>query len=433
MDWLLEFISEKIDFRQYGGLKGNSVSHYVIEFINFVLASQESNEKTAVLACFIDFQKAFMRQNHNILIVKLSRLGVPGWLLKIVISFLKDRTMKVRFDGCESMIKQLPGGGPQGTLIALLLFLVLVNDLGFQGQSNNAGAIATSKHKIKMANELHLKFVDDLTIAEAINMDKTLVYSPETIQNPQPLNFHSRTGHTLPVTKSKVYSQLESTSLYAESNEMKINFAKTKLMLFNPCKTVDFMPNFVIQGIELELVSETKLLGLHITSNLKWKSNTYKMITKANQRLWILRRLKILGAQQNSLVDVYIKQIRSILEFGVPVWQGSITVHERADIERVQKMAARIILGRSYHSYEDALLTLKIECLESRRVKLCLNFALKAEVHPKFKHWFKENTRTYNTRRKKSKYLEVHFNHARYEKSPLGYLTRLLNNHYSKP
>ena len=79
VNWLLDLIGPKIDFRQYGGLKGNSVSHYVIEFINFVLACQDNNDQTAVLACFIDFQKAFMRVNHNILIEKLlSDLAIPG-------------------------------------------------------------------------------------------------------------------------------------------------------------------------------------------------------------------------------------------------------------------------------------------------------------------------------------------------------------------
>ena len=182
VDWLLMFIGDKIDFRQYGGLKGNSISHYIIEFINFVLASQDSNDQTAVLACFIDFQKAFMRQNHNILIEKLSELGVPGWLLKIVISFLENRTMTVSYKGAKSLKKSLPGGGPQGTLLALLLFLVLVNDLGFQGQSNNAGDIATSKNKIKVANEIHLKFVDDFTIAETIDT-KSLSLRAALLQN----------------------------------------------------------------------------------------------------------------------------------------------------------------------------------------------------------------------------------------------------------
>ena len=65
VEWLLEIIGSKIDFRQYGGLKGNSITHYIIEFINFVLSRQDNNDQTAVLACIVDFQKAFMRQNHN--------------------------------------------------------------------------------------------------------------------------------------------------------------------------------------------------------------------------------------------------------------------------------------------------------------------------------------------------------------------------------
>ena len=91
----------------------------------------------------VDFEKAFMRQDHNILITKLSDMGVPGWLLKIVMSFLSDRKMVVLFKGVKSNVKKMPGGGPQGTLLALLLFLVLVNDLGFEGQLNNEDKFCT--------------------------------------------------------------------------------------------------------------------------------------------------------------------------------------------------------------------------------------------------------------------------------------------------
>ena len=31
--WILEYIGEKLDFRQYGGQKGNSISHYLVEFV----------------------------------------------------------------------------------------------------------------------------------------------------------------------------------------------------------------------------------------------------------------------------------------------------------------------------------------------------------------------------------------------------------------
>ena len=102
-------------------------------------------------------------------------MGVPGWRLKIVIAFLKDRRMIVRYKGKNSNIKPLPGGGPQGTLLGLLLFLVLINDLGFENQNLGIGELITSKKNIQTLNELHLKYVDDMTLAKSINLQESLV------------------------------------------------------------------------------------------------------------------------------------------------------------------------------------------------------------------------------------------------------------------
>ena len=100
---------------------------------------------------------------------------------------------------------------------------------------------------------------------------------------------------------------------------MKLNLNKTKLILFNPSTTIDFQPEFLIEDQQLELVEEIRLLGLIVRSDLKWISNTKNMVRKANQRLWMIKRLKNLGAMQIDSVDVFVKQIRSVVEFGVPV------------------------------------------------------------------------------------------------------------------
>ena len=230
--WLLEEIGHKMDLRQYGGTRGNSVSHYLIELVNFILHCQDRPEPTAVLACLVDFSKAFNRQDHSILIIKLSDMGVPAWLLNLVIAFLTNRRMIVRYKGEESDPKMLPGGGPQGTLLGLFLFLVLINDVGFEGQTNKVGELATRRKNFKQLNEIHLKFVDDLTLAEAIDLKSQLLDVPFK-ERPHPDNFHARTGHTLRPEDSKVFSQLENTKQYAATNGMKLNPKKTKLMLFN--------------------------------------------------------------------------------------------------------------------------------------------------------------------------------------------------------
>ena len=73
---------------------------------------------------------------------------------------------------------------------------------------------------------------------------------------------------------------------------MKVNYRKTKLMVFNPGKIRDFLPRFSFNSMELEVVDEIKLLGIVIKNDLSWGANTDFIVQKANRKLWCLRRLK---------------------------------------------------------------------------------------------------------------------------------------------
>ena len=137
--------------------------------------------------------------------------------------------------------------------------------------------------------------------------------------------------------------------------------------------------------------------------------------------------MKQLGAKRDELLDVYIKQVRSVMELAVPVWHSSITLEEKCDIERIQRAALHIILGEEYISYRDALETVNLKSLEDRRVKLCTKFANKAAKNNKFKNWFKINARWDRTRSAQPKFCPVWARTTRYQKSPLSYLTSILN------
>ena len=188
--------------------------------------------------------------------------------------------MAMRFKGMISDIKSLQGEGSQGTLLGLLLFLVLINDLGFENQSLGAGELITSKKNIQTLNELHLKYVV-LTLAESIDLHKSLV---PVHTRPRPDQYHARTGHELPSNLSKIQKQLQQTQEYCMKNEMRINEKKTKVMLFNPCTTKDFMPELRLDGTELEVVESIRLLGIIVQSDMKWKSNTENLVTKSNKK-----------------------------------------------------------------------------------------------------------------------------------------------------
>ena len=213
---------------------------------------------------------------------------------------------------------------------------------------------------------------------------------------------------------------------------MKINQKKTKVILFNNSRKYDFSPQLGFNDKDdddvLEIVEELRLLGVVITSNLNWQAHVDHMCQKAFNRLWMIRRLKPLGATVDELIEVYQTQIRCLLEFAVAAWNSGLTKAQINQLERVQKCALAIILQDDYVDYGHALSSVNLKSLQDRRHALCLKFAKKALKHPKFRKWFcPNNPIRIDTRSDKQTLKPVQSRTCRYEKSPIAYLTRLLN------
>ena len=132
-------------------------------------------------------------------------------------------------------------------------------------------------------------------------------------------------------------------------------------------------------------------------------------------------------ASRSELIDVYCKQVRSVLEFASVVWHSSLTACNSADIERVQKAGLAIILGKSYISYVQALQTTELEKLCDRREALCLTFARKAKINPKYDIWFVEDQKVKGTRRVTKNLKQAQARTTRFQKSAIPYMTHILN------
>ena len=104
----------------------------------------------------------------------------------------------------------------------------------------------------------------------------------------------------------------------------------------------------------------------------------------------ILRRVASFGASVSDMKDIYILFVRSLLEQSATVWHSSLSQQNINDLERVQKLALKIIFGQ-FTNYENSLLKLDILSLLERREQHCLQFALKCTKNPKTKHMFPEN------------------------------------------
>ena len=115
--WLLPIIKPYLDPDQCG-LRGYSITDYLIKFLHFVHSTLDLRQPHAVLAACIDISKVFNRLDHSLVIQDQYDMHTPGWLLKILMSYLSNRAMYLTYNGSRSDLKMLPGGGPQGLIWA---------------------------------------------------------------------------------------------------------------------------------------------------------------------------------------------------------------------------------------------------------------------------------------------------------------------------
>ena len=120
----------------------------------------------------------------------------------------------------------------------------------------------------------------------ALSLKSCLLDDP--VDRPRPLNFNERTGQILDRTNSQLQSDLQNLHEFTTRKQLKIKEKKTQIMKFNFSKTHDFPPEFKIPGFHdmLEQTRETKLLGVMITSDLKWEANTQYISAKAFKKIW---------------------------------------------------------------------------------------------------------------------------------------------------
>ena len=128
--------------------------------------------------------------------------------------------------------------------------------------------------------------------------------------------------------------------------------------------------------------------------------------------------------------SIYFSFIRSQLEQSAVVWHSSLTEENKADLERVQKSAVKIILGGHYKGYLKSLADLDMETLDERREKLCLMFAKRCLNIEKTRKMFPENLKNHLMKtRKQEKYQVQHAQTKRLKDSALIHMQNVLNQH----
>ena len=319
--WLWKILKDHIKDNQFGTIKGSSTTFALIELLDtWGNATDTTDQSVRIL--LLDYSKAFDLIDHNILLHKLCSYGVPDVLLRWVHTFLWERKQRVKVGSSYSQWSQINGGVPQGTKLGPLLFITMINDL-----------------------ELSLpivKYVDDTTIFEI----KT-----------------SSSNSVLPEAAKEV-------SVWSKENNMKLNPTKTKEMHISFSKQSDILPPVVIDDINIETVSSAKLLGVTVSSDLKWNLHIHNVYSKAAQRLYYIIMLRRSGVKKEDLVELYCYLVRPVVEYACQVWHAGITQELSNILESVQKRALRIIYPDL--QYREALQESNLPTLIERRQGLCI-------------------------------------------------------------
>ena len=322
VQWMYHAIEDNIDPNQFGGVKDSSTALALLKIVDYV-AKHTDKPGTFVQMLLVDFAKAFDLVDHSIVIEKLSRLGVEDCLVKWSANFLKDRRQTVKLGSSCSDVLDLHAGCPQGTLMGPLVFLAHINDL------------------CPPEPVLTIKYVDDTSI----------LYSSSNPDDP---------------TMQNVATYLNT---WSSNNQMKFNVSKSKEIIFSFARSCPNIAPIKIDRQTIQRVNSAKILGVTISSDLKWNQHVYDLLKKANKRLFLLNLCRRGGVTVKDMIKIYVTIIRSALEYCAVVWHSSLPKYLSDAVENIQKRALHIILG--IDNYQTCLEQSNLQTLWQRREDQC--------------------------------------------------------------
>ena len=238
---------------------------------NDCLISLETNiqeafqNKQHLMSICLDMEKAYDLIWRRRILHLLTKYKITGNIFHFIKNFLNNISIQVKISNHYSKSYNIANGVPQGSLISVTLFLLAINDI----QEHITPPIASTI------------FADDVTL---FMKSKNLKSAQNIIQN-----------------------TLNNLVNYANKSGFKFSVNKTLAIIFTRNKKIKHKLSLYIGNNRINIVQETKILGLTFDAKLTWKHHIDNLKDQCSRRLNILKILSAMnwGANQKTLCSTY--------------------------------------------------------------------------------------------------------------------------------
>jgi ribonuclease HI len=310
---------------QFGARPGRTTTDAILTVTNMVKDAQRSHEVTSVL--FLDISQAFPNVNATRLCHNLRRRRVPENIVRLVSSFLKDRTTTLSFDDYTSPSFAASNGIPQGSPLSPILYLFYSADL----------LEITEPHRgPSRPRELTAGFVDDSTF---------IVSSPSFRENMEKM-------------KVLVQKALEWAKLHAcqfDINKFILVHFLSKQATYT--KADQDIP-LQIGDVLVHPSDTAKYLGVTLDKHLNWRAHVDTAAAKGMATVLAIGRLTktSFGLPPKYVGRLFKSVALPRMEYGLVAWYEPVRIVEgerrrrgkvgfAKKLNQVQRLASTLITG----------------------------------------------------------------------------------------
>lgn len=315
-------IFSSIPEEQHGFMNRRSTVTNLTVFSNYILRSMDDRMQIDVI--YTDFEKAFDRVDHIILLHKLQALGIRGDLHRWFFSYISNRRQAVVIGSARSDYTVISSGVPQGSILGPLLYNAYLFD------------ISTCFNYSK-----YIMFADDKKIYLKIK-------SVEDCRN--------------------VQKDLNKLAAYYDRNRINVNISKCLQVTFTrKPKPVQF--SYSINNVLIKKVASVRDLGIALDSKMTLSAHVDAIADKAYKQLGFIKRVSTPFKSISCIKVLYFAYVRSVLEYACSIWSPCYIVHIQR-LESIQKKFVKYLSFKDhklFESYGEACRHYGIDTLEQRR------------------------------------------------------------------